>query len=152
MKDLVETLESTSNPRAHSTCSKQRRLFRALYDVAAKYVEVKSRMSGGSGGMSWPMARPQSTGAFAGMTLNDRGLDVLNPGGVTGDRETMNTTDTPSHRPSHDEFNGDRIGHADGLVEPTVFGDVDMGMDLSGAQLWDWFNKNQAMMRLLEDT
>ena len=98
------------------------------------------------------MARPQSTGAFAGTTLNDRGLDVLNSGGVTGDRETMNTTDTPSHIPSHDEFNGDRIGHVDGLVEPTVFGDVDMGMDLSGAQLWDWFNKNQAMMRLLEDT
>lgn len=52
MRGLVETLESTSNSRAHSTCGKQRRLFKALYDVAAKYVEVKSRADGGQGGMS----------------------------------------------------------------------------------------------------
>ncbi|KAE8416742.1 hypothetical protein BDV36DRAFT_309892, partial [Aspergillus pseudocaelatus] len=152
MKGLVETLESTSNPSAHSTCSKQRRLFRALYDVAAKYVEVKSRTSGGPGVMPWPMARPQSADALAGTTLDGRGLDTLHPAGMAGDLGTTNTADTPSHIASHDEFDRHRIGLVDGLVEPTVFGDVDMGMDLSGAQLWDWFNKNQAIMRLLEDT
>jgi hypothetical protein len=33
-----------------------------------------------------------------------------------------------------------------------LFGDVDLEMDFSGAELWDWFNKNQSMMRMLEDT
>ncbi|KAE8137517.1 hypothetical protein BDV38DRAFT_246946 [Aspergillus pseudotamarii] len=152
MKGLVETLESTSNPRTHSTCSKQRRLFRVLYDVAVKYVEIQSRPSIGPGGMSGPMARPQSADAFAGTTVNGRGQDATNSGGMVGDPGTTNTPDTPSHMAPPDEVSGDRIGLVGGLVEPTVFGDVDMGMDLSGAQLWDWFNKNQAIMRMLEDT
>lgn len=59
--------------------------------------------------------------------------------------------------PSRGEANGDGMGLVDGLVGPTAlpntaFGDVDMEMDLSGAQLWDWFNKNQSIMRMLEDT
>lgn len=156
MRGLVETLESTSDSRAHNTCGKQRRLFKALYDVAAKYVEVKSRADGGQGGMSWSMAQQQYADAFAGTTSNGLGLGTLDSGGIVGAPGT-NTADAPGHMGSHGEANEDGMGLVDGLVGPTamqntVFGDVDMEMDLSGAQLWDWFNKNQSIMRILEDT
>jgi hypothetical protein len=45
---------------------------------------------------------------------------------------------------------GNNAGLGDTFAGP-MFGDVDMEMDLSGAQLWDWFNKNQSIMRMLED-
>lgn len=157
MRGLVETLESTTNSHAHNTCVKQRRLFKALYDVAAKYVEVKSRAGGGQGGMSWSTARQRYADSFAGTTSNGLRLGTLGSGGVVGSLVGTNTADAASHMPSHDEANGNGIGFVDGLFEPTVlqntaFGDVDMEMDLSGAQLWDWFNKNQSIMRMLEDT
>jgi hypothetical protein len=55
------------------------------------------------------------------------------------------------------EDNGESMGLVGGLdgrmmFRNTAYGDVDVEMDLSGAQLWDWFNKNQSMMRMLEDT
>lgn len=154
MRGLVETLESTFNSRAHSTCGKQRRLFKALYDVAAKYVEVTSRADSGQNGMiSWSMAQQQYADAFAGTTSNGLGLGTLDCAGHQ---------DVPGHMllsssSSHGETNGDGMGLMDGLVGPSAlqnsaFGDVDMEMDLSGAQLWDWFNKNQSIMRMLEDT
>ncbi|KAL2831518.1 hypothetical protein BDW59DRAFT_182171 [Aspergillus cavernicola] len=157
MRGLVETLESTSDSRPHNTCGKQRRLFKALYDVAAKYVEVNSRADGGPGGMSWSMARQQSADTFDGTASNGLMLGTLDPGGIAGDPGMTNTADTPGHIPSHYEANGDGMGLVDGLAAPTAlqntaFGDVDMDMDLSGAELWDWFNKNQSIMRMLEDT
>ena len=74
-----------------------------------------------------------------------------------GDPGTTNTADSSGHISSHGEADGDRMGLVDGLVAPTAlqntaFGDVEVEMDLSGAQLWDWFTKNQAIMRMLEDT
>ncbi|OGM48193.1 C6 transcription factor [Aspergillus bombycis] len=157
MRGLVDTLESTSNSHAHSTCSKQRRLFRALYDVAAKYVEVKSRADGGPGEMSWSMTRQEYADAFGATISNVLGLGTLNSIAIVGDPGTTNTSGAPGHMASHDEANGDRMGLVDGLGEPTAlqntaFADEDMEMDLSGAQLWDWFTKNQAIMRMLEDT
>lgn len=102
--------------------------------------------------MSWSMAQQQYAGAFAGTTSNGLGLGTLD---CTGHQ------DVPGHllssSSSHGDINGDGIGLMDGLVGPSAlqnsaFGDVDMEMDLSGAQLWDWFNKNQSIMRMLEDT
>ncbi|KAL4785970.1 hypothetical protein BJX76DRAFT_366431 [Aspergillus varians] len=152
MRDFVETLESRSKSRAHSTFGKQRRLFKALYAVAAKYIEVKSRADGGQGGMSRSMAQRQYADAFAATTSNGLRPGTLQPGGILGDpRMTTNTAGSPGHMP-HGEANMDGMGLVDGLLGPTVFGDVDMEMDLSGAQLWDWFNKNQSIMRILEDT
>ncbi|RAQ76499.1 C6 transcription factor [Aspergillus flavus] len=157
MKGLVETLESASNSRVHSTCSKQRRLFRALYDVAAQYVEIRSRANGGRGGMSWSVTRQQYADAFSSATSNGLGFSTLDSGGTVGALGTMNPADASGPMASHDKANGDRVGLVDGLVEPmelqnTAFGDIDIEVDYSGAQLWDWFNKNQAIMRMLEDT
>lgn len=153
MRGLVETLESASNSQAHSTCSKQRRLFKALYDVAAKYVEVKSRADSVQWGMSWSMARQQYVDAFASTTSNGLGLGTLDSAGIVGDLGTTNTADAPGHMPSHGEAYGDGMGLVDGpmALQNTTFGDVDIEMDLSGAELWDWFNKNHSIMRMLEN-
>ncbi|KAL4995082.1 hypothetical protein BDV10DRAFT_175583 [Aspergillus recurvatus] len=138
MRSFVESLESTSTSRAHSIYDKQHRLFKALHDVAAKYVEVKSRSGNEQKGMSmsWPITR-QYSDAFAGTP------STLDPGGITGSPGTMNTADVPGPMPSHGEVTAEGMG---------LFGDVDMEMDFSGAELWDWFNKNQSIMRMLEDT
>lgn len=111
MRSLVETLESTSSSNPQNTCDKQRRLFKALYDVAAKYVEVKARSDCGEGVVSWPMAWQQYE---------------------------------------------DGVGLLDGLEGPTAlqnaaFGDMDVEIDLPSAELWDWFNKNQSILKMLED-
>lgn len=153
MRRLVETLESTSSSHAQRTCDRQRRLFKALYDVAAKYVEVQSRADGQ--GMSWAMARQEYTDTFAGAGCGVR-VGTLDPAGAVGGPGTTSVVDAQSHMLSDGGANGDGMGSVDGLGGPlgfqNAFGDGDMEMDLEGAQLWDWFNKNQSIMRMLEDT
>jgi hypothetical protein len=154
MRGIVETLESTSNTPVHNTCAKQRRLFKALYDVAEKYVKVKSRDDSGQVRMPWSM---QYVHAFTRKASNELALSPLDSAGIVGDSGTTNTVDAPGPLPLYSEANGESMGLVGGLDGPmvfrnTAFGDVDVEMDLSGAQLWDWFNKNQSMMRMLEDT
>lgn len=149
MRAFVETLESTSDSHAHNTCDKQRQLFKALYDVAAKYLEVRSRTHGSQGDMSWwSMARQQYAGASTGGTASN------GPGVGMVDATTSASSYPPSHGTAAD---GDGMALMDGMAGPasfqsTPFGDADMDMDFSGAELWDWFNKNQSIMRILEDT
>lgn len=158
MRSLVETLESTSDVHAHNICERQIRLFKALYEVADKYIDVKSRADGGGQGeMSWSIAQ-QHADALGGPTSSGLGIGTSHAGEMARVSGTTTTTDVPTgHMSSHAEPDGgDAMGPVDGLVSPaalqnTAFGDVDMEMDLSGAQLWDWFNKNQSMMRILED-
>lgn len=145
MRRLVETLELASSSHAQRTCNRQLRLFKALYDVAEKYVEVKSR--GGGQGMSWAMAQQQYADSFAGAT-SGFGVGTVDPGKVV--------TDTPGQMPLQGGVNGDSMGLVDGLGGnlglQNAFGDGDVEMDLEGAQLWEWFSKNQSIMRMLEDT
>lgn len=136
MRSLVETLESTSNSGVGSTCDKQRRLFRALYNVAATYVEVKARADIKQSGMSWATASQNLYTDVDGLSTSTGSYDF---------RLGTNTTGAASQMPSS--------SHADAAsFQNALFGDMDLGIDLSGAQLWDWFNKNQSMMRMLEDS
>jgi hypothetical protein len=151
MRRLVETLESTSDDHGYNTCDRQRRLFKVLYEVAAKYIEVQSWTGGGR--MSWATAEQQYTNALASATPSVFGLGTAShPGGFVGDMATAMPAAgdaLPSHIPSsHAEANGIAAGVADDLE----FREADMEMDLSGAELWDWFSKNQSIMRMLEDT
>ncbi|KAL4747256.1 hypothetical protein BDW72DRAFT_209715 [Aspergillus terricola var. indicus] len=132
---FVESLESASTSPAHSTYDKQRRLFRALHDVAAKYVEVKSRTGNDQRWMS--MLRPvgqQNSNTIAGTPV------LLDHVRMTG---SPSTTDVSGPMPLHSEATAEGIG---------LFGDADLEMNFSGAELWDWFNRSQSMMRMLEDT
>ncbi|KAL6233419.1 hypothetical protein BDW75DRAFT_215284 [Aspergillus navahoensis] len=138
MRSFVEALESTSTSRSHGIYDKQRRLFKALHDVAANYVEVKLRTGNDQKGMSMsrPMAR-HYTDAFACTP------GTLDTGGMTGSPGTTCTADIPGSMQSRSEATAEGMGQ---------FGDVDIEMDFSSAEVWDWFNKSQSMMRILEDT
>lgn len=149
MRNLVETLESTSDKSTHTTCGKQCRLFRALYDIAVKYVEIKNRRDGYMG-MSWTTTQQLYTNALPnGHSLNSTG----SAGNIT-DADTI-IESGGSNRLSTLRGEADREGTAlaDSYFATTGFGgaDMDMGMDASGAQLWDWFNKSQSFMRMFED-
>ncbi|KFA66574.1 hypothetical protein S40285_09622 [Stachybotrys chlorohalonatus IBT 40285] len=159
IRNLVETFESTSHFQVHSACEKQHRLFKALYDVAEKYIEVKSRPdSDGQGAMSWQMAQQQYANAFANTPSQGTGIGTIIHAGIVGGPRTKVAANTAFvHTPSHVDSNGVSTGFVDGLVgtaalQNIAFGDVNMEMDLSGAQLWDWFNKHQSIMSMLEDT
>ncbi|KAL4948436.1 hypothetical protein BDW69DRAFT_176437 [Aspergillus filifer] len=148
LRGLVETLESASNLRGHHTCDRQCRLFKALYDVAAKYVEVKSPTADGPRGLSRSIAPQQYPDYPANITANGLG---------SGDDTTIASADThaaavkaadyPNQMPLQDQESG-LLSTA--FPDP-AFGDMNMNMDFSGIQLWEWFNQNQSMMRMLED-
>lgn len=154
MKRLVETFESTSNSRTYNTCGKQYRLFKALHDVAAKFLEVKSRVDDddGQAGMWWM----HDANAFTRKTSNILGPSTLESGGTmsVGDLEATNTVDISSHVPLSHEANQSGMEFVDDTLmrgASTGFTDGDLDMELSGAQLWDWFNRNQSLMKVLED-
>ncbi|CAI6070175.1 unnamed protein product [Clonostachys chloroleuca] len=155
---LVETLDSISNSHAQSTFSKQRSLFRALYDVACKYIEVKSREnSTGQVGISWSAVQQEYATGFAGTASAAIGLGSIDPSAVV-----QNVPMAVASNAHSGSMMAEDVGHRDrpellAMVDPLSLhnpgiGDVDMEMDPSGAQLWDWFNKNQSIMRMLEDT
>lgn len=145
MRRLVETLELASSTHSQRTCDRQLRLFKALYGVAEKYVEVKFRAGGQ--GMSWAVAQQQHADSFAGAT-SGFGVGTVDPGRVV--------TDTPGHMPLQGGIGGGGMGLVDelggNLGLQNAFGDGDVEMDPEGAQLWEWFTKNQSIMRMLEDT
>ena len=154
MRRLVETLESPSSSHTHNPCDKQLRLFKALYEVAAKYVEVKARPDCGQGVISWPMARQQHAAAFASTTSTDFGAGTFDSG---ENPATTVAVDAPGNMPSQGEANEGSVGLVNGLSGPTTLhspglGDMDMEIDFSGAELWDWFDKSQSIMKMLEDT
>lgn len=153
MSGLVDTLELKATSNTHNTCAKQLRLFKALYDVAAKYIEVRSRKDGGGQALlSWSMSQQQQyAGECAGDAFGPLDSVEVNEG-------LKNALDPASATiPVRGNSDGSTMGFMDSLAAlpmplNTSFGDMDMEMDLSGAQLWDWFNKNQSIMRMLEDT
>lgn len=159
MRRFVETLQSTSTStsRAYNMCQKQLRLFKALHDVAEKYIEVKSRVAGNmQTGMVWPMARQQQqqqhTSALPSATSGSFEFDPLSSSTIIGGPSAATSVNVgTSHLQG--EARSDGMGFEDGssAIQNTMFGDADMEMDLSGAELWDWFNKNQSIMRMLED-
>ena len=128
MKRFVETLEATSGYHAQKTCGRQLHIFKALYDVAEKYVEVRARADG----------RGMAGDAGSGLEV-DLG-SVGGPG----------TGFIPGYMP---RGNTDGMGLGDGLGMglQTAIGNRDVEMDLEGAQLWEWFSKNQSFMRMLDD-
>lgn len=147
MKDVVDTLEPTSTESARDAHDRQFRLFKALYDVAAKYVEAKHRLNrrhgerGLSGMASQKYAEPTPSITPFTSAQSDT---LVSESNLSDPLQWVNNIDDMG------------MGLEDGLhglasLQAPAFGDVEMEMDASGAQLWDWFNKNQAMMRMLED-
>lgn len=153
MRRFVETLRSTSTSRVYNMCQKQLRLFKALYDVAEKYIEVKSRVRGSvQDCMRWPTARQQQhASVFPGTTSSNFELDPLSSSIIGGTSVTTSSNVGTSHLLGETRSDGMGLEGGPSAIQSTMFGGGDMEMDLSGAELWDWFNKNQSIMRMLED-
>jgi hypothetical protein len=123
-----------------------------LCEVAEKYIEVKSRseFDGQVAIMSWAHEGQQQYDSTLTNTIPDGSIDSgTHSIDQIGAKPCMNalSVGTTAHR----ETNWSGAELPNGLALP-IPGDVDAEMNLSGAQLWDWFNKNQSIMRMLEGT
>ena len=107
MQTFVETLEATLDSQVHTTCDKQYRLFKSLFNVAIKYVEVRTNSM-----------QAQST---------------------------MEDADAPSRMMSQSMSDAELLDEL--MAQPDAFG---TDLDPEGAHLWDWFDKSQSIMRMLD--
>lgn len=147
MQNLLTSLESAPQTGEYGLCRRQLRLFRALYDVAEKYIEVKSRAYSGGDNIPlfWGISERQGcisegTHAPSNSITSGSGAASVLPGNIS-------SADVFSG-PSSTSVNDTSLGSA---FTGQMSENLDMEMDLSGAQLWDWFNKNQSIMRMLEE-
>ncbi|KAF7557238.1 hypothetical protein G7Z17_g787 [Cylindrodendrum hubeiense] len=141
---LVETLQSASSSTHYPICWKQFRLFKALYNVAVKYVEVKASKTDEqivgvsgldySGGATlpasvseFPSALQSSVAPFGNIPGNGmkeaQVLSGLSGYGVKAGLQGQNAS----------------IGYSGFEMDPT------------GAELGNWFCRNQEMLMMLED-
>ncbi|KAM5353373.1 hypothetical protein ACJ41O_000023 [Fusarium nematophilum] len=122
---FVGALElSASIPRYSASCRRQLPIFRSLYDVAAKYIEAKAKVL-----QQHPSADSNLTGL---------GMETIMRAEESASTPTgMKQPEMPKDGPQ------DTINET-----PDDFG---VEMDLSSAEIGDWFYHSQQMMRLLED-
>ncbi|KAE8353699.1 hypothetical protein BDV28DRAFT_156789 [Aspergillus coremiiformis] len=155
---FVEVLQSIRSSVIYRACRNQVRLFRALYDVARKYVEVKAttpgaRMNVSNSSMGVQNANINATGPS--MLLQP---SSLNPGQVPSDIGGI-------HSVSAAGLSNSWVGGGQQLLPqmsgygPNLYASVptqvdvnnNMEMNLMGMELGDWFYENHQMFRLLDD-
>ncbi|KZL76750.1 fungal specific transcription factor [Colletotrichum tofieldiae] len=129
---VVETLQSVP-PSFSDSCSKQLRLFKILYDVACKYVQIKVSSRSNRSGDSFDAVDGEGELANA-FHLGRIGI----PGSNEGDPDPIARA-TNIHEPTTDGFETLQMGQESIPV-----------MDSEGAQLGDWFYQNYQMFGLLE--
>ncbi|UDD55537.1 hypothetical protein AFCA_003144 [Aspergillus flavus] len=156
---FVEVLQSVRSTATYKVSRNQVRLFRALYDVARKYVEVKASTPGvrmnvpSSNSTGGHIANSNAIGSSMLLQSSSANLDQVssNPGVLHSVSEAglsnpwVNSgqqllTQIPGYGPS---------------VYPSAPPQTDlnnnMGMDLTGMELGDWFYENHQMFRLMDD-
>ncbi|KAI5861123.1 fungal-specific transcription factor domain-containing protein [Durotheca rogersii] len=143
---LVDTLQmvstSTSISSHYPTCTKQVRLFKALYDVAVKYIEV--RTSAARGDML------ESSDMDLNTYMNTMGMGVLQPSPLPSSASgSLDMADSAGSAVGGMSGNGTNVMAS---AQNQIFGTFGMEMDPSGAELGNWFYQNHQMMRMLEDT
>lgn len=151
---LVETLQSASTSVHYPICGKQFRLFKALYDVAVKYVEVKASRTDDqvpdctvldySGELSTrepaglpqtlSVSLPDSAGGFQSSTMPVGSI------ASTGTKEAQLLGGFPGY--------GSRVGPQ---TQNAGFGYTGFEMNPTGAELGNWFSRNQEMLIMMED-
>ncbi|KAH8426036.1 fungal specific transcription factor domain-containing protein [Aspergillus melleus] len=159
LSTVIQTLQSTSPSAFHRACSKQFRLFSALYHVARKYVEVKASQPSG-----WMMNR---------IDFNPGG-DVRVERGVMSDAADTSisgslATQFPflGPRSSMDCMpRGEGAGMSVSETENRLVGGGDpvqddqlqmqmqpnVEVDAIGTELGNWFYENQQMLKFLDDS
>ncbi|KAK7431706.1 hypothetical protein QQZ08_001643 [Neonectria magnoliae] len=133
---VVDVLESTSQISHYSAaCAKQLRIFKALHDVARKYVEIKSKtrqdpIIGGDINrldietyMSTNVAEPDSLALSTFAMPTPASVGIREQAESNSEHGLMHLNDQIS-----DDFGMERI--------------------LSGAELGDWFHRSHQVMRI----
>ncbi|KAJ3544223.1 hypothetical protein NM208_g3173 [Fusarium decemcellulare] len=138
---FIEALKSLyAVPRYSKACSRQLPIFKALYEVAAKYVEVKSK--------AWQSGLSINDG-LAGQaietSLGNESVRHAHPVGLSRESDGSVATLVEAEPQQAAASNASR-----NLADETET-DFGMEMDLSSAEIGDWFYHSQQMMRLLED-
>ncbi|OQE29192.1 hypothetical protein PENFLA_c004G09775 [Penicillium flavigenum] len=160
LQRLVDGLHSMAQSPRYSSCSKQLRILKALYDVAAKYVEAKARSQAGD------MDSGQFTDLDMNTYLNSNtvwfGSDSHSPSLSTApDSWSLDGTQKPVAAPAGTtEAQGQQaMNQASGFqtrgsslaMQQQIPDDFITGLDTPGVQLGSWFHQSHQMMRLLDD-
>ncbi|KAI0107925.1 hypothetical protein F4776DRAFT_414610 [Hypoxylon sp. NC0597] len=144
LKALTDTLQLTS-PDFKQTYAKQLRLFKALYDVAQRYVEVKAKgsshnllsMNNQPEGSLDPLAQSiRDTSMFAGSSFDASRSNTITRG------DEANAGQNFIHMPWNGNDNGGVSQFQETLYPP---------MDPQSIKLGDWFHSQHEIFRLLED-
>lgn len=137
---VVDALESTSRiPRYSAACDKQLRIFSALYNVAAKYVEIKAKTRQNpvvGGDINWlDIETYLSTNVAGPDSFTASTFAVPTPASIEAREQALgNPEQVPMHL-------NDQI--------PDNFGVEGV---LSGTELGDWFYRSHQMMRFSEES
>ncbi|KAF7594200.1 hypothetical protein BBP40_009904 [Aspergillus hancockii] len=154
---FVDVLQSTSSSVCYRTCRKQILLFKALYDVARKYVEVKASAPGTrmnvAGGIGIHNANINSAGPATLLYPSS-----LNPGSIPSNTCGVDNVST-SGLSNHWAASGQQLLTQMSAYGPSVYASApaqvdlnkNMRVDLMGMELGDWFYENHQMLRLLDD-
>ncbi|KAF4764121.1 hypothetical protein HAV15_001652 [Penicillium sp. str.  len=161
LRQLVDSLQSMAQSPRYSACSKQLRILKALYDVAAKYVEAKAKGQSGDvpsdpftdldmdmylkGNAVWFDADPHSPGLLtAPETWSVDGVQTpaaASSAGTTEDQGQQVTNQALSFQPRA----------TISTMQRQIPDDFTMELDTPGVQLGSWFHQSHQMMRLLDD-
>ncbi|KAJ5955969.1 hypothetical protein N7501_010248 [Penicillium viridicatum] len=162
LQQLVVSLQSMAQSPRYSACSKQLRILKALYDVAAKYVEAKAKGQSGemisdpftdlnmdtylNGNTVWFGVDPDSPELFTApdnWSLDGaQTLAAASSAGTTEDRGQQVMDQASSFQPRATMP----------AMQQQIPDDFNMELDTPGVQLGSWFHQSHQIMRLLDDS
>lgn len=135
LRNLVEALLSVSKSSHNPICQKQLSLFKALYDVAVEYFEVKNAYPSES-----TAGVPQST---------------LEEANTAGGQATMSVPELQGgvHTPMDQSLSQNAYGLVGEPLpwETQTLNEFGVEANRAGAELAPWFYTNLHMMRMLDD-
>lgn len=162
LRQLVDSLQSMAQSPHYSACSKRLRILKPLYDVAAKYVESKTK--GQSGGMPRDSFTDLDMDTYLDSNTVWFGTDSHSPELFTApetwslDRpqtpaaaSSDGTTEDQGH-PAMNQASNFQPRATISTMQPQVPDDFIMELDTPGVQLGSWFYQSHQMMRLLDDS
>ncbi|KAK1143954.1 hypothetical protein N8T08_005863 [Aspergillus melleus] len=162
LSTVIQTLQSTSPSAFHRACSKQFRLFSALYHVARKYVEVKASQPS-----RWMVNRVDFN--FGGDVRVERMMSGAADTSISGSGPSATQFPFLGSESSMDRMpRGAGVGMSVSEMENRLAGVGDpvredqmqmqvqmqpnLEVDSIGTELGDWFYENQQMLKFLDDS
>jgi hypothetical protein len=141
LEGLVRSLQTASSKQSiYPTCAKQLRIFEALFNVAHEYIQTASSLHQGEDLQG--QADANSFVELFGLTVNNGNSQSMGAFGLSS--VSMQAAGTDPYGQYWSE-----PGSRDGIQEVPPEGSR-TELDMEGAKLGDWFQKNHDMMRLME--